>query len=139
MIKVRPAVLKDCAVCANLSKIEELKAPSGWTPTPSYFKQLLKEKQIVVVAEEGKEIVGYVSGEVLHLKVGMLWFTAVSPAHQGKGVGSLLIKAFEKESKKRGVRWIVLYAPKFNKKTLNFYEKKGYKKGHEVVEFAKSL
>ncbi len=135
---IRKGKKEDILACAKLSALKELTGPSGWHPNKNYFEMVLKSDFIFLVAEE-KKVVGYVVGEPLAGKGIMLWFVSVDPAQRGKGVGSLLVKEFEKAAKRNGRRWVLLYAPQFNKETVRFYEKLKYGKGSLVYEFSKDL
>ncbi|GEM_PF-1601619 len=139
MIKIRKAKYSDCKFCYDLSKIKELITPSQDSLPLYYFKEFIKEKQIFFVAEEKRTILGYVMGERVTGNIALLWMITVKRDLRGKSIGTILLKNFEKECKKRKLKWIVLHAPNFNKKTLNFYKKHKYNTGLHLVEFNKEI
>ncbi len=99
MLTIRGGTEKDAAVCARLSKIKELKGPTGWVPTKSYFKLLLEENEIFLLAEENKEVRAYALGERLLGKGVMLWFIVVDPKYLRKSISALIFKVLGKECK----------------------------------------
>ncbi len=114
---IGPAEEKDLEECAELGRIPEFELPSGGFLEAEYLKIYL-DPDFFIVAEEGNKIIGYALGEKLKGPLGLLSFLMVSKKQRGKGVGTKLLKDFEKRVKKRGVKWILLYGPYFNKKTL---------------------
>jgi ribosomal protein S18 acetylase RimI-like enzyme len=50
-------------------------------------------------------------------------YMAVSPAFQGRGVGTKILKELEKAGKKKGAKYIVLNS---REEAVHFYEKNGY-------------
>ncbi|MBI5355944.1 MAG: GNAT family N-acetyltransferase [Candidatus Aenigmarchaeota archaeon] len=138
MIRVRKVVFNDCKACRKLSNTKELLTSAGTVVPASWFRAFVKGKGIFLVAEEGN-IIGYVMGERVTGIVSLLWMMAVDKRNRGKGIGKALLAAFEKESKKRGGKVVVLYAPLFNPKTLKFYRKSGYLQGIKMAEFSKKL
>ena len=139
MLKIRQAKENDCKSCYELSKVEELKKASGAYMAFSDFKDFAKCHQIFFVAEDGKEIVGYLYGEKAAGDAALLWLLVVKPEYRSKGIGKKLIEKFEQECKKRKLYEIILYAPRFNKRTHKFYENLGYNHGMEMVEFNKEF
>ncbi|MCD6063150.1 MAG: N-acetyltransferase [Flavipsychrobacter sp.] len=78
----------------------------------------------VVIAESGGELLGCVMIHPTHepsvLKLRQM---AVSPAHQKKGIGQLMIAAAEEECKRAGAGRIILHA---RLTAEDFYKKLGY-------------
>ncbi len=139
MITIRKGVLKDCKELVELAKIPELKTPSGYYPSFEWFQAIIKEKQILVVAEENKKIVGFNMGERIAGDWAISHLIMVNPAYRNKGVGSMLVKAFEDECIRRKFGGVVLYAYANNKNTVDFFKKKKYNEGSPVIEFNKHL
>ncbi|MBI4014864.1 MAG: GNAT family N-acetyltransferase [Candidatus Aenigmarchaeota archaeon] len=90
---------------------------------------------LFLVAEEGNEVVGYIAGEELRGNVAMIWFFTTNP----RGIGTKLLAEFEKLCRKNAIKYILLYAPTFNEKTLVFYRTTGYNEGLKMTEFNKIL
>lgn len=136
--RIRKAVLKDCKACRRLSATKELLTSAGIVVPIGWFRAFVG-RGIFLVAEEEGRIIGYVMGERVAGIVSLLWMMTVDKKSRGKGIGKALLAAFEKGSKKRGGKVVVLYAPLFNPRTLKFYRKSGYLQGIKMAEFAKLL
>lgn len=134
----------DCKPCFQLAKVPELKLPNGKYTPQGYFDTLITSAVysppdraaifIVAVNEKTGKLVGFVAGERAVGKLAILWMIVTSPKHRRCGIGKALIEAFEEECNRE---YIVLYAPMFNKATVEFYKSVGYDYGTEVVEFGK--
>ena len=132
--KIRPATPADCARCAALSRIEELRPGTGPYIPERYFRQFSDTKLFFVAAEKGR-VVGYILGEEMRGNLANLGLFAVDKKQRGKGIGTLLLAAFRKACDARGLRYIVLYAPAFNAGTLTFYKRHGFTQGKRYVQF----
>lgn len=138
-VVIRSCKLEDIKECVKLSKIPELRCPDGDYPPKVLLKSIIKGGQIFLVAEINGKIVGYRMGEKLQGYLGIAHLIVVKKEYQDKGIGRMLLKAFEKECKKRGIRWLITYAYANNKKTLKFFKKNGYYQGSLTYEFVKIL
>lgn len=138
-MKIRKATLKDCKVCYNLSRTKELLAADGKPIPLSYFKEIVGTQTIFLVAEENGEIIGYSSADLLPGKVAMWWLLSVSPPYQNQGVGKKLASEIEKECRKNEIKFLIGYAPQFNKKTLTFHKNNGFILGEKMIEILKVL
>lgn len=77
--------------------------------------------EIAFVALDGKKIIGFVKGKRGHLRN-----LFVYGKYHGKGIGKMLMKKFESESKRMGSKEVVIsHASTY---AVPFYEKIGYKK-----------
>ncbi|MCL7384100.1 MAG: ribosomal protein S18-alanine N-acetyltransferase [Thaumarchaeota archaeon] len=81
----------------------------------SIFLKALKEDQVA----------GFIAG-VCRTDTCTIYTLNVKKDFRRKGVGSILLEAFEKEALKRNVRKIVLQVEVTNTAALNLYLKKGY-------------
>ena len=135
MAKIRIAELKDCRRCAELSKIEELKPAVGGYPPKKYFELFVDKDKMFFVAEENDNIVGYILGEPMKGNIANLGLLAVDKKYRGKGIGKKLIEAMRKRCNEKGLNYLLLYATKNNKKTLEFYRKCGFKEGKNYIQF----
>ncbi len=135
---IRSANKNDLESCANLLKQPGLEIPSG-----GYFKEnwlfSYLDENFFLVAENNNEIIGVIVAEKIKLSGCILWWLAVSPIFHGKGVGSKLLLKLESNCKKIGIDWIILYSPIQNKKSIVFYEQRGFKKGKKQFEMLKNL
>ena len=135
MVKIRLAKLDDCKKCEELSRIKELKPATGNYITEEYFKLFVDKDEMFFVAEENNSIVGYVLGEPMKGSMANLGLVAVDKKFRGKSIGKKLIKEFRAKCDKKGLKFILLYAPKFNKKTLEFYRNCKFLEGKEHIQF----
>lgn len=78
----------------------------------------LENDAIVLVAVEDDRVVGFIGGRVQYIPYGWeLHPLAVSNSYQRRGVGTLLVHAFESEVRKRGAEVIFLGADDENGST----------------------
>lgn len=137
---IRKAKKDDIKEVIKLTKIPELDNPKSGSNLESfkYFQEYMG-KGIFLVAEEDGKIVGFITGEFMLGSYIYIDVLSVDSTLRGKGIGKDLVRNFEKLAKKKGVKFVHLTAPKFNKKTVKFYEKNGYDKGKEFFQFYKKL
>lgn len=133
---IRKAKLKDINECVSLSKIKEFEYPLGFPDKESLTNSLDK---IFLVVEEDNKVIGFILGYPLTQKLVYLDLMTVHKNYRGKGIGQKLIKTFKEELKKRGVKEYLLFTPSFNKRTINFYQKKGLKKGKQYTLFCEDI
>ncbi|MEK7559505.1 MAG: GNAT family N-acetyltransferase [Patescibacteria group bacterium] len=137
-MKIRHATKKDLKACEALGKIDEFKLPDGRFMKAQWLEAYLDPDYYLILEEEGK-IIGFIAGEELRGNGMLLMFLVIDKKVRNRGLGSMLLEDFEKRIEKRGITWVLLYGPTFNKKTLDFYEKHGYAKGDTYHEFLKEL
>jgi ribosomal protein S18 acetylase RimI-like enzyme len=135
MVKIRLAKIEDCEECYKLSRIEELRPAGSDFISKGYFELFVDENKMFFVAEESGKIVGYILGEPMKGNLAHLGLLTVDQTLRGKGIGKNLFEAFKNRCDKAGLKEILLYAPKFNENTLNFYRKLGFKEGKEHIQF----
>jgi ribosomal protein S18 acetylase RimI-like enzyme len=104
----------------------------------SFYRKCIKDKKknLVLVAEENGNIMGYLLGLIKDVppvfkKAKFLFVLdfVVSKKYRGHGVGTLLMKETEKILKKRKISMIMLEVHVKNKNAQGFYNKLGFK-GH---------
>ena len=134
-MKIRLAILEDCKGCAELSRIEELRPADSDFISEGYFRTFIDRDKMFFVAEEEGEIIGYILGEPMKGGLAYLGLFTVSKGFRGKGIGKQLLSVFRKRCDEKKLKVLILYAPKFNKDTLKFYKKCGFKKGKEHIQF----
>lgn len=118
-VVIRKARLQDVNSCYELSKIRELLTAKKEPIPLNYFKAIVKDKRtIFLVAEKKGKIIGYPTADLLPGRLAIWWLLSVNPEYQNRGIGKELAKNIEKECKKRGIKDIIGYTPKFNKKLL---------------------
>ena len=90
------------------------------------------ENTIILVAESGNKIVGYISASIILLedayveKTAILHEIATKDEYQKLGIGKLLLEECIILLKNRKVRYIKLSLFEKNKKAKNFYESNGF-------------
>lgn len=102
---------------SNLMLKRMLNSPDGFT----------------MVIDDGIKIHGYATMEPVNYEVIDIESIGILPEDQGKGYGSLLIKAMEKEAMKRSYLTVVLEVREKNDYAINFYKSRGYEK-YEFIE-----
>ncbi len=137
---IRKATLEDAKTLEKISKVtKEVTMVEGRTLGLKYF-EIIIEYGFVLVAEIDKKIVGFLLSEIYDLtKLSVLTYLVVEPEYRNYKIGTKLMDSYLKELKKRKIKLVSLFAPKSNKKSLNFYEKAGFKKDKEYVLFFKDL
>ncbi len=135
MVEIRTAKAEDCKRCAELSKIEELRPAGSDFISEEYFHIFVDEDEMFLVAEDEGKIVGYILGEPMKGSIAHLGLLTVKSNLRGKGIGRELVEAFRRKCDEKGLNFILLYAPTFNKRTLDFYRRCGFKEGKEHLQF----
>ena len=135
IIKIRPIKLEDASKLVELMKIADYR-PEEWSQ-PKIRKYLKKEGHVILVAHQGKKLVGYlglkeVENEDSRIRAllgtrvdifGCAEWMAVHPKQRGRGIASSLLKAAEgwmKRHKRKGV-WLDC-----RKSVMPLYEKNRY-------------
>ncbi|MFC1720942.1 GNAT family N-acetyltransferase [Patescibacteria group bacterium] len=137
-MQIRSATKSDMKDVEKIFKLPELSTATGEYLSAETLSKYMDEKYFLVAEDEGN-IIGAMFGERLKNDGAMLWEFAVEESARGKGIGSALLDVFEKNMISESRRWVILYAPVKNPKTINFYEKHKYSKGKLHVEFLKYL
>ena len=101
-----------------------------------YYKRILA-KGILLVAESNNQIVGVCFGNYNQKeKWADLLGLIVMPKLRRKGIGSSLVKEFEKIMKEKRLKIIDLYA---DKKQIALFNNLGYAKGRTFIAFRKKV
>jgi ribosomal-protein-alanine acetyltransferase len=98
--------------------------------TRSQIAQLLADYNSVgLLAREAGVIVGFIIGMIYvdgNSSSGHILTIDVSPSHQGKGTGKLLLREIERIFRQKGVKTISLEVREDNAVALSLYRKLGY-------------
>lgn len=135
MVQIRLAAIDDCARCAELSRIEELRPAQSDFISEGYFRLFVDDDEMFLVAEDFGTVVGYALGEPIKGNMALLGLLAVDKSVRGKGIGKKLIQAFRERCDEKGLKFIILYAPQSNENTLEFYRRCGFTEGKGHVQF----
>jgi len=133
---IRKAKPKDIAQIKKLvDTIEEIDTTQE-TFSEDYYKRV-NRKGILLVAEEKNVIVGVCFGTYNKKeKWADLLGLAVKPSFRSKGLGTSLIKEFEKIVRSKKLKTIDLYS---DKKQLRLFKKLKYKQGRNYIALRKKL
>jgi ribosomal protein S18 acetylase RimI-like enzyme len=135
MVEIRLAKTGDCKKCAELSRIEELRPAGSDFISEGYFHVFVDKDEMFFVAVDKRKIIGYILGEPMKGNLANLGLLTVDSNFRGKGVGRKLVEVFRKKCDEKGLKYLLIYAPKFNSKTVEFYKKCGFKEGKEHIQF----
>ncbi|SMO76083.1 GNAT family N-acetyltransferase [Melghirimyces algeriensis] len=88
-------------------------------------KQLVCDRDLVLVAEIGDQVVGAIVGSVKK-DTGYFYCLAVHPDYQGCGIGRSLTQLLEKRFRSKGVRRMKVMVDEGTEKLYPFYQHLGY-------------
>lgn len=113
---------------ADVAALERECFPDPWSPD-SFLAEVERRPDVgwPVVVREGTELIGYsvVWFIVDEIHIGNI---AVSPRHQGKGVGRWLLERILAEGRRRGMVFATLEVRPSNRAALSLYERFGFRK-----------
>jgi ribosomal-protein-alanine N-acetyltransferase len=89
----------------------------------------------ILVAEENKEIVGFLAGVVSFENIAKILLLGVGEGYRKRGVGSLLITRFFKNMVLKGIRTIELEVEINNREAISFYKRHGFSVSKIVRSF----
>ncbi len=136
-MKIRIANKKDLKECAFISKISELQLNPKKYPDLKYLSQFLGPLFLIALDED--RIIGYIVGEEGKANVASINLLVVDKEYRGRGLGKSLLQELIKAFKKIKIKDIYLVAPKWNKRTIQFYEKEGFTKMKYYAYFTKEI
>jgi ribosomal-protein-alanine N-acetyltransferase len=124
MIKLRPFSLIDLD---QILKIEKDSFPKNQAYSKSRFKKYYHYyPETFIVAENGKEILGYGIGKAGGLKSEIISL-AVKPGFREKGIGEKIALFLIRYCQKKGGKTIYLEVGKKNKTAIVFYKNLGFR------------
>lgn len=126
-----PALAAEEEAVASLWRECGLTVPYN-DPAADFRFALGREASDVLVARrEGRVVATAMVGHDGHR--GWLYYVAVAPALQGKGIGAQIVAAGEEWLKARGVVKVQLLVRETNTRVVAFYEKLGFEIAPRVV------
>jgi ribosomal protein S18 acetylase RimI-like enzyme len=141
MVRIRSAKIEDLATLQDC-EVEIWRSLREWLPDsfvspnigsiqrPEYLQsrqQWLQNKDaICLLAEEDKRIIGLATGMAREDGVGMLGFLGVKKKHRMAGVGSILLKTFLEESRKRKAHKVWLFTSPNLHPAIRLYIEEGF-------------
>jgi predicted N-acetyltransferase YhbS len=129
-ITIRPARAADARFIAEL--LGQLGYPAPADEIPERLTRLeAHEHAIVLVAAEGAEVVGVITGHMypsLHAAKPVAYLTSlvVAESHRGKAIGSELAKRVEDWAREKGAARLSVTSALHRTETHGFYERRGY-------------
>jgi ribosomal protein S18 acetylase RimI-like enzyme len=140
-MQIRQIREEDIPLCAQLAKDLPLGKTYGFT-VEGWIKKLKQARNeagnLLFIAEEEGRLAGFawVHTHGAFLAAPYLRFLAVDPSFQGRGVGTLLLKEFEEQTRNLKKDWFLLVSD-FNTGAQQFYEKHGFQRVGALPGFAK--
>jgi N-acetylglutamate synthase-like GNAT family acetyltransferase len=142
-VKIRKAAAADIPLIYSLGrKTEEL----NFSPKMSFhdkaeLKKFVKKTNtnILLVAETGDRIVGFLYAKIISRTWCILDNLAVEQAHQGKGIGHLLLNNFYNILKKKKISYVQVLEEIHHRKTRDFWKNQGFKEEKVFVWADKSI
>ena len=99
---------------------------------------LLANPGLSFVIETNDEIIGTAVGS-FDGRRGWVRHVAVSPRHQGRGIGAALLTRLEEAFKARGIAQINLHVTADNAAVTAFYGRLGWTRRHDLILMTKRL
>lgn len=96
------------------------------------LKKLERDSELFLVADEAGAVIGTVMGG-WDGRRGWIYHLAVSPAHQKRGTGRLLVEEVERRLRDYGALKINLTLESRNQDAIAFYRRMGYKVDDLIV------
>ena len=136
MISLRPAVADDVADLQALAFVayEGYVARIGRRPAPmtANYAQAVRDGR-VWVAEDNGVLVG-LAVLILAPDHLLLENIAVSPARQGRGIGTRLLALAEEHARRHGLSEVRLYTNEAMTENLAYYPRRGYLETHRAEQ-----
>ncbi len=108
-MNIRPATKYDIK---SIQEIHKIVGPVNLGDSPEWEEyevlEIMKD-QLVFVATDNNNIVGFIFGTKLRPFGAMVWNAGVLPAYRSRLVGPKLIKYFEDSAKAQGIEWLISY------------------------------
>jgi N-acetylglutamate synthase-like GNAT family acetyltransferase len=133
---IKKARKEDLPECFELLKIKELLDADREPCRDWWISAFLK--QVFLIAEEDKKIVGLILGEVATGNLALVHLIVVKKEFRRKGIGTFLLKKAEKEFKRKKAKAILLYGYA-NRISKKFLKNSDYLKGAKTYEFLKFI
>ena len=131
-VKIRPMLSSDIPSTLNI----------WWADIPRkeiLAYQLEGRLNSSLIAEYEGHLVGFILARVIYAGlpvagVGVIFFIAVNPDYQGRGVGSMLIDTLKSNCKAQGINTIRALVPEHDAKIMKYFNKVGFRSS-SIINF----
>jgi GNAT superfamily N-acetyltransferase len=93
------------------------------------------------VAERDGQIVGYAAAEMKQVEppadVGIVSYNAVDPGHQGRGIGTALVRRVVEHLKEQGARVLLVWTLEADEPACRIYERLGFKELTRFIYYSR--
>jgi ribosomal protein S18 acetylase RimI-like enzyme len=135
--KIRKLAVDDYDALIILWQQAELPfKPSGRDQRENIARELKQSNAIFLVADKDGEIIGSAFGTHDGRK-GWINRVAVAPHYRRKGIAERLVREVEHLLDQMGIRIIACLIEDWNKESMEFFEKMGYQRHHDIFYFTK--
>lgn len=110
--------------------------PAGRDSKESIAREIEQTNAVFLVAEKDGELVGSAFGTHDGRK-GWINRVAVSPRYRRQGIAERLVSEVECHLNDMGILIIACLIEDWNKESMEFFEKVGYKRHHDIFYFTK--
>ena len=139
-ILIEEATKEDVIKCVPLAQTKELEGAPGQFPTIDDLQAGYESKSaIFLVAKNENDIVGFALGYIHSRQSCYLDLLVVNKEIRGQGIGTKLLRAFEKEAHNKKIDHIWLISHLYNSKDHDFYTKKHFQPGDKFQIFAREI
>jgi putative acetyltransferase len=116
--------------CAAYYTPEQISAWAPETPDMAYWENSMTETFCLVAETKNGDILGFADTRFFPPLISRLY---IAPEHQGRGIGSLLLKALENQIRGQGLNYAELESAL---NARSFYENRGYQfMGERIMPF----
>jgi ribosomal protein S18 acetylase RimI-like enzyme len=144
-MKIRTAKLSDSKEILNL--LVTTPELQGFGELDSFYSEDFvidciedKKRNLVLLAEENKKIVGLLIAEIwLKKKYSFFVSLVVLQGYRDNGIGTMLYTKYEEYCKQNELKTIIGLVRKSNELMQQFCEKKGFEMGNELYYYEKTL
>jgi ribosomal protein S18 acetylase RimI-like enzyme len=143
-VTIRNAVPADLNAVIALDEVDPAEAkPAYWRGVFEHYVKSKREDRLCLVAEIGKEVVGFIIGEVRAWEFGSppcgwVFVLAVSSKIRQMGIGNRMFDELCQRLKKAGATTVRTMVDRDNKLTLSFFRSQGLRTGR-YIELEKQL
>lgn len=143
-ISIRNAIPSDLDAVVALDELAlKENKPAYWRGIFDHYVKSGRDDRIFLVAEKGKQAVGFIIGEVRAWEFGSppcgwVFALTVSPRAREKGIGHLMFDDICQRLKRGGVTTVRTMVDRENKLTLSFFRSQGMCTGR-YIELEKQI